>query len=80
MDRVSRGVEQLSRSSPLTVEDISVSSAPAWEEVFRGKRRCVVWVYTVQDGPVNTMSCRTGLSWIAANDTRRLGHRTSCVE
>lgn len=83
VERESRGVEQgddLSRSSPLTMDEISVSSAPVCEVVLSGNSRWVVWVYTVEDGPVNTMSCRTGLSRTAANDTRWSGHRTSCVE
>ena len=44
VERESSGVEEeageeFSRSSPLTMEEISVSSAPVCEEVFKGKSR-----------------------------------------
>ena len=80
LDCESTGVdngEVFSLSSPLTMELISVSSAPVCEDVFRGKRRCVVCVYSIENDPVNTIFCRMGLSWTAANDTRWSGHRTS---
>lgn len=84
VDCESTGVERgdiLSLSpSPLTMELISVSSAPACDEVLGGKRRCVVCVYSVEDTLVNTKSCSTGLSLTAAKDTRRSGHSTSRLD
>ena len=80
VDRELSGVEHaesFSLSSPLTMELISVSSAPVCEVVLRGKIWCVVCVYTVQDGLVNTISCRTGLSRIATYDTFWSGHSSS---